>query len=75
MADVAKPGEGTKPILAPITVERNFNVNGKRVTVHVTFPATIANEIGLENMYLCAQRVIVKMDSKEGKIKELRLGE
>lgn len=62
-------------MIAPIIVERHFLVNGKRITCHVTFPATIANEIGLENMYLCAQRVIVRLDSKEGKIKELKLGE
>jgi hypothetical protein len=75
MADAAAPNEGTKPMLAPIIIERNFLVNGKRVTAHITFPATIASEIGLENMYLCAQRVLVRLDSKEGKVKELRLGE
>lgn len=74
MADAAAPSEG-KPMIAPITVERNYLINGKRVTCHVTFPAMIANEIGLENMYLCAQRVLIKMETKEGKIKELKLGE
>lgn len=64
-----------KPMAAPITIERNYQVNGKRVTAQVTFPAAIAKEIGMENMYLCAQRVIVRLESKEGKIKELRLGE
>lgn len=67
--------EEGKPMIAPITVERNYLVNGKRVTCQVTFPAMIARDIGLENMYLCAQRVIVRLESKDGKIKELKLGE
>lgn len=67
--------DDAKPMVAPITVERNFQVNGKRVTCQVTFPAMIARDIGLENMYLCAQRIIVRLESKDGKIKELKLGE
>lgn len=62
-------------MVAPIILERAFQVAGKRVVVHVTFPAVIAQEIGLENMFLCANRVLVRMDSKDAKIKELRLGE
>ncbi|HLE47196.1 MAG TPA: hypothetical protein VI818_02780 [Candidatus Thermoplasmatota archaeon] len=67
--------EGTKPMVAPITLEKHFLVGGKRVTCHVTFPAQIAAEIGLENMFACAQRVLVRLESKEGKIKELKLGQ
>lgn len=67
--------EDVKPLLAPITVERSFLVGGKRVTCLVTFPATIAKEIGLENMYLCAHRVLVRLEAKDGKVKELKLGE
>ncbi|HLE48055.1 MAG TPA: hypothetical protein VI818_07140 [Candidatus Thermoplasmatota archaeon] len=67
--------EETKPMVAPITVERHYQVSGKRLTVHITFPAQIAKEIGLETMYLCAQRVLVSLDSKEHRIKELKLGE
>lgn len=67
--------DDVKPMVAPITVERSFLVNGKRVSCHVTFPAMIAKEIGLENMYLCAQRVLVRLEAKDGKVKELKLGE
>ncbi|HEX9816289.1 MAG TPA: hypothetical protein VGB18_04860 [Candidatus Thermoplasmatota archaeon] len=67
--------EASKPMVAPITVERSFRVGGKKVVCHVTFPAAIAKEIGLENMYLCAQRVLVRLDSKDTKIQEMKLGE
>lgn len=67
--------EAGKPMVAPITVERSYRVGGKRVVCQVTFPATIAGEIGLENMYLCAQRVLVRLESKEAKIQELKLGD
>ena len=67
--------EKAKPMVAPIIIERSFRVAGKRVTAHITFPAAIASEIGLENMYLCAQRVLVRLDSKEAKIQDLKLGE
>ena len=65
----------TKPIMAPIIIEKNFLVGGKRVTCQVTFPVGIAKEIGLENMYLCAKSVLVKLEGKDGKVKELKLGE
>lgn len=64
-----------KPMVAPITVERAFQVAGKRVVCQVVFPATIAKEIGLENMFLCANRVLVHLESRDVRIKELRLGE
>lgn len=67
--------EAGKPMVAPIIVERSYRVGGKRVTCTVTFPATIASEIGLENMYLCAQRILVRLDSKETKVQDLKLGE
>ena len=64
-----------KPMVAPIILERAFRVNGKRVVAHVTFPATIAKEIGLENLYLCAQRVLVRLESKDATIQDLKLGD
>lgn len=67
--------EDAKAMVAPITVERSYRVGGKKVVCHVTFPAAIAKEIGLENMYLCAQRVLVRLESKDAKIQELKLGD
>lgn len=64
-----------KPLEAPIILERNFLVSGKRVSVHVTFPAMLGKEIGLENAYLCAQRILVKLESKYTSVKELKLGD
>jgi hypothetical protein len=64
-----------KSLEAPIILERNFLIGGKRITVHVTFPAQLGKEIGLENVYVCAQRLLVKAEGKGVAVKELRLGE
>lgn len=64
-----------KPMQAPITVEKNYLVAGKRVTFQIIFPAILGAEIGLENTFQCAQRIIVRADSKHATVKELKLGE
>lgn len=63
-----------KPLEAPIIVERNFLVDGKKVTVHVTFPAKLGKEIGLENTYACAQGILVQAESDKAKIKPIKIG-
>lgn len=67
--------ENLKPLKAPITVEKNYLVAGKRITFQVVFPASIGEEIGLENVYVCAQKILVRADSKNATVKELKLGE
>ena len=64
-----------KPMQAPITVEKNFLVGGKRVTFQIIFPAILGAEIGLENTYQCAQRILVRAESKHAPVKELKHGE
>jgi hypothetical protein len=73
--DVSEDNPDMKPLEAPIIVERNFLVDGKKVTVHVTFPAKLGREIGLENTYACAQGVLVKMESSKAKVKDLKSGQ
>lgn len=60
---------------APIIVERNYLVAGKRVTVQAYFPATLAKEIGQENLLACAQRVLLRVEAKGTEVRELRLGD
>ncbi len=63
-----------KLLEAPIIVERSFLVDGKKVTVHVTFPAKLGKDIGLENTYACARGVLVDVDSDKAKVKPIKLG-
>jgi len=67
--------EDLKPLKAPITLERNYLVAGKRVTFQVIFPADLGAEIGIENVYACAQRAIIRAEGKNSTVKELKLGE
>lgn len=63
-----------KPLEAPIIVERSFLVDGKKVTVHVTFPAKLGKEVGLENTYACAKGVLVRAESDKAEVKPIKLG-
>jgi hypothetical protein len=64
--------EPLKKIEGPIVVEQPFNVDGKRLIVKVTFPATIATEIGMEAMYAAAHRCLVNIESKTHKVEKPR---
>lgn len=67
--------EDVKPMTAPITVEKHFLIGGKRITFQVVFPAFIAKDIGLEHVYVCAQKVLLRVEGKNTDVKELKLGE
>ena len=67
--------DSPKPLEAPIIVERSFLVDGKKVTVHVTFPAKLGKEIGMENTYACAQGILVRAESTRAQVKELKAGQ
>ena len=62
--------EPLKPMTGPVTVEKAFQVDGKRLTVQVTFPAAIAAEIGLEHVVLAANRCLVNLESKQHRIEK-----
>ena len=64
-----------KPLAAPIIVEKHFLIGGKRVAFQAVFPAHIAKDIGQENVYACAQKVLLRVEGKNAEIKELKLGE
>lgn len=69
------PKGDLKPLEAPIIVERIYQIAGKRVTFHVVFPAALGRTIGLENVYQCAQAVVVRVESKNAPIKEVKRGQ
>jgi len=66
------PEEPLKKMVGPITVEHPFNVDGKRLVVKVTFPATIAADIGMEQLLVAANRCLVHVDSKTHKVEKPR---
>lgn len=66
------PDEELKRMVGPITIEQAFNVDGKRLLVKVTFPAAIAADIGMEQMYQCANRALVHLESKTHHIEKPR---
>ena len=71
MAEEPRP-EGLKRVEGPITIEQPFTVDGKRLLVTVTFPAAIAADIGMEAMFLAANRCLVKVESKTHKVERPR---
>ncbi|MGQ0535473.1 MAG: hypothetical protein ACT4PT_05335 [Methanobacteriota archaeon] len=61
-----------KPLSGPITVERHFRVDGKKLTVQVTLPAGVGAEIGMEHALVAANRCIVSVESKNHKVDAIR---
>ncbi len=64
--------EATKKFEGPVTVERSFKVDGKKLTVLVTFPAGVVKEVGMEALLLAANRAVVTVDSKSHVIEKFR---
>lgn len=64
-----------KPLSAPIIVEKHYLVAGKRVAFQIVFPASLGEEIGIENVYTCAQRLLVRVEGKNASVKELKAGD
>jgi hypothetical protein len=70
--DPKPAGEPTKKFEGPVAVERSFKVDGKKLTVLVTFPAAVVKEVGMEQLLLAANRAIVTLDSKNHAIDQFR---
>lgn len=67
------PGvEATKKFEGPVAIERSFKVDGRKLTVLVTFPAAVVKEVGMEQLLLAANRAIVTLDSKNHAIEAFR---
>ena len=69
------PEEKTKNFEGPVSVEAHFRVDGKRVEVKVTFPASVVADVGMEKLTIAANRAIVNAESKEAKVEKVRRGQ
>lgn len=72
----AKPAtpapEAMKKFEGPVSVERSFKVDGKKLTILVTFPAAVVAEVGMEQLLLAANRAIVSIESKNHAVDKMR---
>lgn len=68
----AQKGDGTKKFEGPVSIERSFKVDGKKLTVMVTFPATVVQEVGMEMLLMAANRAIVVVESKNHQVDKFR---
>ena len=64
--------EAPKKPVGPVTVEQGFKVDGRKLTVLVTFPAAIASEFGMETVVTMANRALVSIESKNHEVARLR---
>ncbi len=68
----ATADEGTKKFEGAIKIEQSFKVDGKKLTVFVTFPGEIVKNVGMEALLLAANRAIVTVDSKIHRVEKIR---
>lgn len=64
----------TKKFEGPVTIEQSFKVDGRKLTVLVTFPAAVASEVGMEALTLAANRAIVTLETKNHQVEKFRPG-
>lgn len=64
----------TKKFEGPVTIEQSFKVDGRKLTVLVTFPGSVAAEIGMEGLTLAANRAIVSLETKNHQVEKFRPG-
>lgn len=65
-------GEEMKKFEGPVSIERSFKVDGKKLTVMVTFPATVVQELGMEQIVMAANRAIVSLETKNHAVDKFR---
>lgn len=70
----AQSDETRVPFSSSFTVERAFLVNGKRIVVNVVIPAAAAKAIGMEATLEAARRMLVRVESKEARVEEVKRG-
>lgn len=64
--------EATKKFEGPVSVERSFKVDGKKLTILVTFPAQVVQEVGMEALLMAANRCLVTIESKNHAVDKFR---
>jgi hypothetical protein len=66
------PADPLKKFEGPVAIERSFKVDGKKLTILVTFPAHVVQEVGMETMLLAANRAIVSIESKNHQVEKFK---
>jgi hypothetical protein len=61
-----------KKFEGPVSIERSFKVDGKKLTILVTFPAPVVQEFGMEAMLIAANRCLVTIESKNHAVDKFR---
>ncbi|HUR68388.1 MAG TPA: hypothetical protein VM370_04020 [Candidatus Thermoplasmatota archaeon] len=64
--------EPMKKFEGPVAIERSFKVDGKKLTILVTFPAAVVQEVGMETLLMAANRAIVTIESKNHAVDKFR---
>ena len=70
--EAPKPAGEMKKFEGPVSIERSFKVDGKKLTILVTFPAAVVQEVGMETLLLAANRAIVTVESKNHSVDKFR---
>ena len=55
-----------------MSIERSFKVDGKKLTILVTFPAAVVQEVGMESLLVAANRAIVTIETKNHAVDKFR---
>ncbi len=71
MTENATPA-AMKKFEGPITIEHSFKVDGRKLTVLVTFPGHVVAEAGMEMLLAAANRAVVTLDSKSHKVEKFK---
>lgn len=61
----------TKDFQGPITIEKSFEVDGRKLTCKVTFPGPVVEEAGMENLVLASNRALWELETNSHEISEL----
>jgi hypothetical protein len=65
-------GDETGPPKGPVTIEQPFEIDDRKLDVHVTFPAQVSEEIGLDKILVAANRAVVKIETDDHDIEKIR---
>lgn len=77
MVDVDAPdpsasGDETGPPKGPVTIEQQFEIDGRKLDVHVKFPAQVSEEIGLDKLLVAANRALIHIETDDHDVEKIR---
>ncbi len=72
MSNLTNPGDEMKDFEGPITLEKSFKVDGRKLTARVTFPAPVVEEVGFERLLKAGNRAVWEMESNSHDVQKIR---